>query len=449
MSKPLPVIAIVGKANVGKSSLFNSILDRREAIVAREAGTTRDSITARTSWKGQDFWLVDTAGLKDPEDDFEITIQEQILQAVDSADVIWLVVEANKPITEEERKLAKTLLKSKKEVFLILNKVDRARGDLSDFKRFGIKAVFPTSTTQQRGIDNLLDDLIKHIPKVRSKDNGDRIGIAVIGRPNVGKSMLFNSLSKKQQAVVTSRAGTTRDVNRNIVKYKGKSIELMDTAGIRRSGKIEQGIESFSVLRTLAAIEQSDICLLVMSVEELNVALEQKIAGMVKASGKGLILVVSKWDTLENKTTEDQGIISSRIANNYEFVPWAPLVFTSGLTGQNVTKLFELALEINDRRAKKISTSELNKWLKTTVAKHPPAGLRNRSPKLNYMVQESNSACPSFKVFGSNTKFVHWSYRRFLEHQFRDLYDFIGTPVQLWLIEKHVGHKHGQIDSKE
>lgn len=450
MSKKLPIVAIVGRANVGKSSLFNAILERREAIVAREAGTTRDSIAAKAEYKGRHFWLVDTAGIKDPEDEFEFTIQEQVTQAADSADVIWVVVEADVPITEEDRRVAKMALRSKKPVFLVINKLDKAKGaDLSVFYKLGIKNIFKTSATQQSGITELLDELIGSIPKVITKDEDDRLRIAIVGRPNVGKSYLFNTLSKKQQAIVADRAGTTRDINRTQVRYEGREIELLDTAGIRRSGKIQVGVERFSVIRALAAIEEADICFLVMDVHELNVQLDQKIAGMVKDAGKGLALVVSKWDDVQDKDAFTHDALAPQIASNYEFVPWAPLIFTSSVTGQNVTKLFDLALSIDEQRRKRIPTSELNKWLRRAVDAHPPAGLKNRAPKLNYMVQETDNPTPAFKIFGSHTKFVHWSYRRYLEHRLREAYGFEGTPIQLWFIEKHLTHKHGESPTKE
>jgi GTP-binding protein len=449
-SKKLPIVAIVGRANVGKSSLFNAILDRREAIVAKEAGTTRDSITAKASWRGQDFWMVDTAGMKDAEDDFEFTIQEQITQAADSADLIWVVVEADIPITEEDRRVAKMALKSRKPVFLVVNKVDRARGaDLDAFQRLGIKPIIHTSTTQHRGIGELLDTLIEQIPKVTVAEASNRLRIALLGRPNVGKSYLFNTLAKKQQAIVADVAGTTRDINRATIRYESRDIELMDTAGIRRPGKIGQGIEHFSVIRSLSAIEQADVCLLLMDANELNTALDQKIAGMIKESGKGLILVVSKWDAVEGRDAFTRDALAPQIAGAYDFVPWAPLIFTSSVTGQNVTKIFELALEIDQHRATRIPTSELNRWLRQVVDKHPPAGLKNRNPKLNYMVQEDDNPIPAFKIFGSQTKFLHWSYKRYLERNLREKYNFEGTAVQLWFIEKHEGHRHGHSPTKE
>lgn len=444
MSNKIPIVAIVGRANVGKSSLFNAILDRREAIVATEAGTTRDSISAKATWEGQDFWLVDTAGIKNPEDDFELTIQEQIEQAANSADVIWVVIEAQTQITEEDRRVAKMALKTRKPVFLVVNKLDKVpKAKPEDYQRLGIKPIILTSTMQRKGVDELLDILIEKIPRATLEEDENRIRIALLGRPNVGKSYLFNTLSKKQQAIVADRAGTTRDVNRSIVRFEGQEIEIMDTAGIRRSGKIERGIEHFSVLRTIAAIEQADVCLLLMDANELNIALDQKIAGMVKEANKGLILVVSKWDSLEDKTPYSRDQLAAQIKNNYEFAPWAPLMFTSAVTGQNVTRIFEMAQEIAKERTKHIKTTELNRWLRKVADSHPPAGLKNRAPKLNYILQEDDNDAPNFRVYGSHTKFLHWSYKRYMERELRQAFGFEGTPVKFWFFEKHETHKHG------
>jgi GTP-binding protein len=255
-------------------------------------------------------------------------------------------------------------------------------------------------------------------------------------------------LAKKQQAIVADVAGTTRDVNRATVRYEGREIEIMDTAGIRRSGKIGQGIERFSVIRSLAAIEQADVCLLLMDANELNVQLDQKIAGMIKEAGKGLILVVSKWDSLEDKTPFSRDQLAVEIQFNYAFVPWAPLIFTSAVTGQNVTRIFELVLDIDKRRQTKLKTTGLNRWLKEITDKHPPAGLKNRSPKLNYIIQEEDNPT-NFKVFGAHTKFLHWSYKRFMERELRESFGFAGTPIRFWFFEKHETHKHGVRPEKE
>jgi GTPase len=436
VSNKTPIVAIVGRANVGKSSLFNAVIGRREAITAAEPGTTRDSLSAKASWQGKDFWLVDTAGLKSADDDFELTIQEQIIEAASAADLIVATVEADVPITEEDRRAATMALKSRKPVILAVNKIDKnRRAKLDEWRKLGIKTIIATSTTQKTGLEELLEAVTAGISAAKIKQDPDRIRVSLLGRPNVGKSSLFNSLAKKQQALVSARSGTTRDVNRTAIRFEGREIELIDTAGIRRSGKIERGVEQFSVLRALAAIEESDVCLVLMDVNELYVQLDQKIAGMVKAAGKGLILVVSKWDSADKDAyTHDE--LTPKIAANFEFVPWAPLIFTSALTGQNVSKLYDLILEIDANRRQRFKTPELNRWLKNAIAQHPPAGLKSREPKLNYIVQEDN-VFPNFKVFGAHTGFLHWSYKRYLERRFREQWPLAGTPLKFWFIEKH------------
>jgi len=449
MAAKLPIIAIIGRANVGKSSLFNAVLERREAIVAREAGTTRDSITAKATFGGQDFWIVDTAGIKDPEDDFELTIQEQVKEAADSADVIWVVIEADTIVTEEDRRVAKMALKTRKPVFLIVNKADKAKKAIAeDYQRLGIKLIALTSATQNSGIDELLTDLIEVIPVAMLREPDNVLRVALLGRPNVGKSNLFNSLSKKQQAIVSDRAGTTRDINRTRIKYAGRDIEIMDTAGIRRNGRIEKGIEKFSVLRSLAAIEQSDICFLLIDANDFTVALDQKIAGMIKDAGKGLVLVISKWDALEDKTEFSRDAMAAELKHTYDYVPWAPLILTSAVTGQNVTKLFDLMIEIDAVRKTIIKTTELNRWLREVTASHPPAGLKNRSPRLNYIVQEADNPT-NFKIYGSNARFLHWSYKRYMDRSLREKFGFTGTPLRFWFFDKHVTHKHGVSPTKE
>lgn len=457
----LPYVAIVGQTNVGKSSLFNRLYGSQEAIVAREAGTTRDNVIrkitlslddrsqildlgkSQSTSKNQElrtknssvafdraFWLVDTAGLKPAEDEFEATIQEQIVEATELADVILVVVDGTLYPSDEDRRIAKTALKSRKPVLLVVNKTD-LKGSLAidEFRRLGVKDILLTSAEHNRGIDKLAQTILKNLPVVQDTETDDEsLKIALIGRPNVGKSSLFNTLAGKQQAIVANVAGTTRDVNRVSVKYKGQTVELLDTAGVRRNGKQEQGIEKFSVLRTLAAIDEADVCLLLMDVNELNAHLDQKLAGLIKEVGKGLVLVVSKWDIAEEKDAYTRDDLAPRISHEFAFVPWAPLIFTSAVTGQNVTKLFDLARDIQTRRRQLIKTVELNKILQTCVAKHPPAGLKNTFPKLRYMVQTDQSP-PWFVIFGGNLKLLHWSYKRYLERNMREAFDFTGTPI--------------------
>jgi len=429
----LPTVAIVGRTNAGKSSLFNRIYGSQEAIVAREAGTTRDNVVrkvtaATTNTASTTFWLVDTAGLKPAEDEFEASIQEQIVEATELADVILVVVDSTEYPTDEDRRVAKTALKSRKPVILVVNKTDLKTSLADDeFRRLGVKTMFRTSAEHGRGISELVRSVAGLLPAVSEQEPDDILRIALIGRPNVGKSSLFNTLAGKQQALVANIAGTTRDINRVAVRYKQRDLELLDTAGIRRSGKQEVGIEKFSVLRSLQAIDEADICLLLMDVNELSTQLDQKLAGIIKEAGKGLVIVVSKWDSAD-KDAFTRDSVAPQIARNFDFVPWAPLIFTSSTTGQNVTKLFDLALQIDERRAQQLKPTQLNRVLSRCLAKHPPAGLKNSHPKLRYMVQ-TDVRPPWFVIFGSNLKFLHWSYKRYLDRSLREEFDYIGTPI--------------------
>ena len=436
MASKLPTVAIIGQANVGKSSLFNRMVRAQQAIVAREAGTTRDNVVGRVEYEYHQFWLVDTAGLKDPNDEFEASIQEQIEEAALAADVIVVVVDGTQYVSDHDRTVAKKALRSKKPVILAVNKSDLA-GSLPDneFKRLGISTVVRTSAEHNRGIRSVLDNIINHIPARHEEKQDDTLRIALIGRPNVGKSHLFNTLVGKQQALVANIAGTTRDVNRTTVRYNNRSIEILDTAGIRRQGKQEVGIEKFSVLRTLQAIEEADICFLLMDVNELNTQLDQRLAGLIAEAGKGLALVISKWDSVEGKDAYTRDALAPRIAHNFDFVPWAPLIFTSSVTGQNVTKLFDLALDIESRRDQETKTRTLNDLLQKAIQKHPPAGLKNTHPKLRYIVQ-TDTMPPWFVIHGSNLKFVHWSYKRYLERLIRETYNYAGVPIKFSFIDE-------------
>jgi len=439
MASKLPTVAIIGRANAGKSSLFNRMVRSQQAIVAREAGTTRDNVLGKVSYSrrnaGEDgqtgeFWLVDTAGLKDPNDEFEAGIQDQIQEAADAADVILVVVDSTEYPGDEDRIVAKKALKSKKPVILITNKADLKDAIHNDeFRRLGIKDIIRTSAEHNSGVSDVLDRIAEIIPEAHETKADDILRVALIGRPNVGKSHLFNTLAGKQQALVANIAGTTRDLNRIQINYHQQTIELVDTAGIRRQGKQEVGIEKFSVLRTLNAIEEADICFLLMDVNELNVALDQKLAGIIAEAGKGLVLVVSKWDSVMDKDAFTRDALAPKIAHNFDFVPWAPLIFTSSVTGQNVTKLFDLAMDIRTRREQETKTRVLNDLLQKAVAKHPPAGLKNTHPKLRYMVQ-TDTLPPWFVVYGSNLKFIHWSYKRYIERLVRETYNYSGTPIK-------------------
>ena len=422
----LPVVAIIGQTNAGKSSLFNRLVRKSQAIVAREAGTTRDNVVGKV--EGQ-YILIDTAGLKDPSDDFEAHIQDQIDDAVASADMILLALDSSKYPNHDDTTIARKALKSGKPTMLLLNKSDL--GDSlpdEEFYSLGIKNTMRVSATTGLHLNELRASIKRELRnaghKLTEEKREDSLKIALIGRPNVGKSSLFNTLAKKQQAVVANLAGTTRDVNRTDIRYKGQNIEILDTAGLRKPGKREVGIEKFSALRSLAAIEEADICCLLVDSTEPHSKLDQALAGQIIEAGKGIILVVTKTD-LEHKDTDE---ILDNLEYDFNFVPYAPVVMTSSVTGKNVTKIFELAQQIDKARHAELKTSDLNKLLMDAVNSHPPAGLKNTHPKLRYMVQ-TDTCPPWFVVYGSNLSLLHWSYKRYLERRLREAYDFTGTPI--------------------
>ena len=459
--KKMPIVALIGQTNAGKSSILNRLARKNIAIVAREEGTTRDNVMAKID---DAFILIDTAGLKDPTDDFEASIQDQILDAIDAADIILVTLDSSKYFDHRDKKIVKDALKSQKPVYLVLNKCDLSESlPITEFRALGIapeKTYYVSATTGQ-GIARLKEDLMAHFgprpagPSPRAAGAHPRaaalrkslneplkssLKIALIGRPNVGKSSLFNTLGKKQQAIVSSRQGTTRDVNRVEVRYKGQDLEILDTAGLRKPGKREVGIEKFSAIRTLAAIEEADICCLLVDATEPHSKLDQSLAGQIVEAGKGIIMVVTKADLLDESTPTNyygEENIGNRTAadflidaleKDFDFLPYAPVVLTSAKTGLNATQLFELALTIDEARHTEIKTSELNKILNEAIISHAPAGLKNTRPKPKYMVQ--TDVCPPwFVVHGHDLELLHWSWKRYLERIIREKYPFIGTPI--------------------
>ncbi|MGN1312688.1 MAG: ribosome biogenesis GTPase Der [Candidatus Nanosyncoccaceae bacterium] len=423
----LPVVAIIGQTNAGKSSLFNRLARRQQAIVAREAGTTRDNVVTKIDDR---YLLIDTAGLKDPDDEFEANIQNQIDDAVESADLILLALDSSKYPNHDDKLIAKKALKSGKPTLLLLNKSDLGESlPDEEFLSLGIKYPLRTSATTSLGLNNLRDRITDELTKLGFKDKpvkteDDSLKIALIGRPNVGKSSLFNTLAEKQQAIVANLSGTTRDINRTEIRYKGRTIELLDTAGLRKPGKREVGIEKFSALRSLAAIEEADVCCLLVDSTEPHSKLDQALAGQIVDAGKGIILVVTKTD-LEHQDTDE---ILDRLEYDFKFIPYAPVILTSSVTGKNATKIFELATQIDRARHAELKTSDLNKVLHEAIRMHPPAGLKNTHPRLRYMVQ-TDTCPPWFVVYGSNLSLLHWSYKRYLERCLREAYPFEGTPI--------------------
>lgn len=454
--KKLPVVALIGQTNAGKSSILNRMAHKNIAIVAREEGTTRDNVMAKIDER---FILIDTAGLKDPTDDFEASIQDQIQDAIEAADIILVTLDSTKYFNQKDARIAKDALRSGKPVYLVLNKCDLGESlPITEFRALGIapENIFYVSATTGQGIEKLKSVL----PKEKIVEEENVIKVALIGRPNVGKSSLFNSLAKKQQAVVSSRQGTTRDINRVNVRFKGQDIQILDTAGLRKPGKREVGIEKFSAIRTLAAIEEADVCALLVDSTEPHSKLDQSLAGQIVEAGKGIIVVLTKSDLVarsarpetvsreghdpsEESEARDDGpertrsrdartsnidSILDELEYDFNFLPFAPVLITSSETGENVTKLFELAVEIEKNRHLEIKTSDLNKILNEAIISHAPAGLKNTRPKPKYIVQ-TDTCPPWFVVHGHDLELLHWSWKRFLERKIREKYPFVGTPI--------------------
>lgn len=484
--KKLPIVALIGQTNAGKSSILNRMARKNIAIVAREEGTTRDNVMATID---DSYILIDTAGLKDPTDDFEASIQDQIADAIDAADVILVTLDSSKYFDHHDKKIAKDALKSGKPVLLVLNKCDLGESlPIEEFRALGIapENIYYTSATTGQGIASLKEGVVSELgfssaglkksdtsyagppaepPASQANLSGSSgiyvpdflnhsmlqksqvrmqlpLKVALIGRPNVGKSSLFNALGKKQQAIVSSRQGTTRDINRVTVKYKGRELEILDTAGLRKPGKREVGIEKFSAIRTLAAIEEADICCLLIDSTEPHSKLDQSLAGQIVEAGKGIIMVVTKTDLLDsatptnyfgeenvkNRTAAD--FLIDALEKDFDFLPYAPVLLTSSETGENVTQLFELAITIDQNRHTEIKTSELNKILSDAIISHPPAGLKNTRPKPKYIVQ-TDTCPPWFVVHGHEMGLLHWSWKRYLERKIREKYPFMGTPIMI------------------
>ena len=434
--KKLPVVALIGQTNAGKSSILNRMAHKNIAIVAREEGTTRDNVMAKIDER---FILIDTAGLKDPTDEFEASIQDQIQDAIEAADIILVTLDSTKYFNQKDARIAKDALRSGKPVYLVLNKCDLGESlPITEFRALGIapESIFYVSATTGQGIEKLKGVL----PKEKIVEEENVLKVALIGRPNVGKSSLFNSLAKKQQAVVSSRQGTTRDINRVNVRFKGQDIQILDTAGLRKPGKREVGIEKFSAIRTLAAIEEADVCALLVDATEPHSKLDQSLAGQIVEAGKGIIVVVTKSDLLDdanptnffgeenvgNRTAAD--FLLDALEKDFDFLPYAPVLITSSETGHNVTQLFELATEIEKNRHLEIKTSDLNKILNEALISHAPAGLKNTRPKPKYIVQ-TDTCPPWFVVHGHDLELLHWSWKRFLERKIREKYPFVGTPI--------------------
>ncbi len=437
MSKP--TVAIIGRPNVGKSTFFNYIVGSRISIVEDTPGVTRDRIYAETNWRGRTFTVVDTAGIEPESDDIIISqMREQAQIAIEIADVIVFLTDIKQGVTATDEEIAVMLRKSKKPVILVCNKADnmsRDKNDIYEFYNLGMGDVYPVSAANALGIGDVLDAIYEKLPQKNDDEEDERIKVAVIGKPNVGKSSLINKILGENRTIVSNIAGTTRDaIDTEYENNHGKYV-LIDTAGIRRKSKVTESIEKFSIMRTLLAIERADVCLMMIDATEGVTDQDAKIAGEAHEAGKGIIIVVNKWDEYEKET----GTLEKYKKDIYaklSYLSYAPIIFISAKTGQRVEKLFDLINHVNEQNSMRVSTSALNQVINEAIALVQPPTDKGKRLKILYGTQVSTKP-PTFVIFVNNKELFHFSYERYLVNQIRREFGLEGTPIRMIAREKH------------
>jgi GTP-binding protein len=431
----IPVVALIGRPNVGKSALFNRIVGEGSAIVSEEAGTTRDRHFARTEWNGRQFWLVDTGGITDdPHVPMDVEIQRQVHEAIGEADLLVFVVDAIAGLHPNDFKVVEMLRDSRKPWVLAANKVDDpTTTDYYEFYSLGAGDPIPVSAQNGKNSGDLLDIVVDKIPEV-AEEAGETLRVAVIGRPNVGKSSLINRLLGENRLVVNDEAGTTRDAIDTPMIYHDREIVFVDTAGLRRQARIDDGIEFYSSLRSRRAIDRAQICILVIYAVEGLHHQDLKIAALAWETGRGLIIVVNKWDLAE-KDTNSAHKFAKEAAEKAPFFKFVPFIFTSALTGQRVTKILDTILSVEAERNKRISTSQVNSKLEELLARRQPPQAAGREVKLNYATQVETTP-PMIAVFGNNPDLVQEHYIRYLHNGFREAWGFTGSPLRVVMRRK-------------
>ncbi|MEX2803730.1 ribosome biogenesis GTPase Der [Streptococcus sp. H31] len=428
----LPTVAIVGRPNVGKSTLFNRIAGERISIVEDVEGVTRDRIYAVGEWLNRRFSLIDTGGIDDIEAPFMEQIKHQAEIAIAEADVIVLVVSGKEGITNADEYVAKILYRAQKPVVLAVNKVDNPemRSTVYDFYALGLGEPYPVSSVHGLGTGDLLDAITSKLPSETEEEEGDVIKFSLIGRPNVGKSSLINALLGEERVIASPVSGTTRDaVDTPFTDSAGQQYIMIDTAGIRKSGKVYEKTEKYSVMRAMRAIDRSDIVLMVINAEEGIREYDKRIAGFAHEAGKGLIIVVNKWDTLE-KDNHTMHQWERDIRDHFQYIPYAPIVFVSALTKQRLHKLPEMIKEISQNQSKRIASAVLNDLIMDAVALNPTPTDKGKRLKIFYASQVAVKP-PTFVIFVNEEELMHFSYLRFLENQIREAFAFKGTPIKL------------------
>ena len=428
-----PMVAIIGKPNVGKSTFFNYIVGKRLSIVEDTPGVTRDRIYADSNWRGRDFTLIDTGGIEPDTGDIILSqMREQAEIAIETADVIIFMTDVKQGLVDSDSKVADMLRRSHKPVILVVNKVDsfeKMMPDVYEFYNLGIGEPFPISAVNKLGFGEVLDEVVSHFPEGSdTEEEDDRPKVAIIGKPNVGKSSIINKLVGKNRVIVSDIAGTTRDAIDTAIKYNGKEYVFIDTAGLRRKSKIKEDLERFSIIRTVAAVERADIAILVIDATEGVTEQDAKIAGIAHERGKGIIIAVNKWDDVEK---DDKTIyeFTNKIKDTLAFMSYAEIIFVSAKTGQRLNKIYELVDHIVDAQTMRIPTGVLNEILTEAVAMKQPPSDKGKRLKIYYMTQVSVKP-PTFVMFVNDVALTHFSYTRYIENRIRESFGFRGTSIR-------------------
>ncbi len=433
------IVAVVGRPNVGKSTLFNALAGKNISIVKDTPGITRDRIYQDVEWLNYTFTLVDTGGIEpDSKDVILSQMREQAQIAIDTADVILFMVDVKQGLTDSDAKVADMLRRSNKPVILTVNKVDSYKRDSLDvyeFYNLGIGDPFAISAANKQGIGDLLEEVVKHFPEsVTNEDDDDTTKVAIIGKPNVGKSSIINKLLGENRLIVSDIAGTTRDAIDTEIVYNKKKYTFIDTAGLRRKSKVKDELERYMIIRTVSAVERADVAILVINADEGVTEQDAKIAGIAHDQGKAIIIAVNKWDLIEkdNKTVNE---FTKKIRSTLSFMSYAEIIFISAETGQRLVKLYEMIDIVNENHSMRVATGVLNEIMAQAVVMQQPPSDKGKMLKLYYITQVAVKP-PTFVIFVNDKKLMHFSYTRYIENQIRETFGFKGTPLKFFIRER-------------
>ncbi|MGM8213984.1 ribosome biogenesis GTPase Der [Bacillaceae bacterium W0354] len=427
------VVAIVGRPNVGKSTIFNRLVGERISIVEDTPGVTRDRIYAEAEWLNTTFNLIDTGGIDLSDEPLIVQVREQAAIAIDEADVIIFIVNGREGITAADEEVAKILYRSNKPVVLAVNKIDNydMHDLLYEFYSLGFGQPYPISGTHGLGLGDVLDEVIKHFPNRNSdEDDEERIYFSLIGRPNVGKSSLVNAILGEDRVIVSNIAGTTKDAIDTKFSRDGEQFTIIDTAGMRKRGKVYETTEKYSVLRALKAIERSDVVLVVIDAETGIIEQDKRIAGYAHEAGKGIVIVVNKWDTVE-KDQHTMKEFEKEVRQNFQYLSYAPIVFLSAKTKKRTHTLLPMVVQVSENHALRVQTNVLNEVIEDALAMNPTPSVKGQKLKILYTTQVATKP-PTFVVFVNDPKLMHFTYERFLENRIREAFGFLGTPIKIY-----------------